>query len=140
MRNRKTIITYIYGMLSLLLYVIILLITFALTGCKGKEYITVEKCKTDTVYQNKVMKDSVYLHDSTYLYVNGDSVFRDRWHTRIVYRNITDTVYHTKIVKELQPYPVTVKEKLTFRDITQYIVVVILLALVVYVLLWEKKS
>lgn len=127
-------------MLSLLLYVIILLIAFALTGCKGKEYITVEKCKTDTVYQNKVMKDSVYLHDSTYLYVNGDTVFRDRWHTRIVYRNITDTVYWAKIVKEPQPYPVTVKEKQTFRDIIPYIISVILIILIVYILLWEKKS
>lgn len=127
-------------MLSLLLYVIILLIAFALTGCKGKEYITVEKCKTDTVYQNKVMKDSVYLHDSTYLYVNGDTVFRDRWHTRIVYHNIVDTVYWAKIVKEPQPYPVTVKEKQTFRDIIPYIISVILIILIVYILLWEKKS
>ena len=79
-----------------------------LTGCTTVKYVEVEKVKTDTVYQSKILKDSVWLHDSVFVkeYTKGDTVFRDRdrWHTKFVEKLITDTVYQHKTDSIPVPY------------------------------------
>lgn len=106
MRKRRIFITSVYGMLCLPLWILILCLMMALTSCKSTEYVTVEKTTTDTLYINKVMRDSTYLSDSTLIYIKGDTIFRDRWHTLHVYHNYTDTLCRIRLVKDPQPYPV----------------------------------
>lgn len=77
-----------------------------MSGCKSKEYVTVEKSKTDTLYINKVQLDSVIVTDSVSTVVRGDTIFRDRWHTFHTYRYVIDTLYQAKIYREPQPYEV----------------------------------
>lgn len=72
-----------------------------LAGCKTKErVVSVNHQKTDTLWQTKVQRDSIYIIDSTYIYewTDGDTVHitRDRWKTRYVERVKRDTVYRSK--------------------------------------------
>ncbi len=106
MKDRKSFITYIYGMVSIIMWFVAFLLVLALTSCKDKQYITVEKTKTDTLYNYKVRVDSIVKFDSITTVAKGDTVFRDRWHTLHVYHNSVDTVFRVRIVKEPQPYPV----------------------------------
>lgn len=97
--------------------VLAFLVSF-LTGCTTTKYVEVEKVKTDTVYQSKILKDSVWLHDSVFVkeYTKGDTVFRDRdrWHTKFVEKLITDTVYKSRVDSIPVPYPV--ERKPTFKE------------------------
>lgn len=86
--------------------IILFLTVFFFSGCKDKEYVTVERTTTDTLYKYRVRVDSVVKFDSITTMLKGDTVFRNRWHTLHVYHTEVDTVYRIKYVKEPQPYPV----------------------------------
>ena len=81
--------------LTLVLFTILLL-----TGCSTTRTIEVpvEKIrteyKTDTVlqYKNLVVKDSVFINQ----YVNGDTVYRDKY--KYKYINNTDTLYRDRYI------------------------------------------
>lgn len=83
---------------------IAMLIVWLLSSCKSVEYIQVPVVHTDTVYQSKLVHDSIYQHDSITIRERGDSVWIERWHTRYVERERTDTVY--KSIRDSIPYPV----------------------------------
>lgn len=93
--------------------IIILAAVAMLAGCRTTKYVTVPEQHTDTVYQLKQMRDSIYLHDSTFVreYVNGDTVriVTEMWHTRDRDRWRTDTVYRSRVDSVPVPYEV-VKE------------------------------
>ena len=81
--------------------IIIAVAVVLLAGCKTKErVVSVNHQKTDTLWQTKVQRDSIYIIDSTYIYewTDGDTVHitRDRWKTRYVERVKRDTVYRSK--------------------------------------------
>lgn len=81
-------------------------IIFFLSGCTTTEYVTVEKVRTDTVNHSKVLRDSVWMHDSVYIKEKGDTVTVERWHTEWRERLLFDTLLiatHDTIPK---PYPV----------------------------------
>lgn len=77
-----------------------------LTGCKTRERI-VENVRIDTLIHAVHHRDSIYLHDSTYVRERGDTLYIERWHTAWRDRVRTDTVRvcHTDSVPV--PYPVT---------------------------------
>lgn len=101
MRNRSK--AYI-GCGWSLIGAIAILIIFFLTSCKSVEYIEVPVVHTDTLYQSKVVHDSIYQHDSITIKEKGDSVWIERWHTKYVDRLRTDTVISH--VRDSIPYPV----------------------------------
>lgn len=83
-----------------------------LTGCKTRERI-VEHVRTDTLIQLRHERDSIYLHDSTYVRERGDTLYIERWHTSWRDRVRTDTVrvshtdsvpvpYAVEVVKEVE--------------------------------------
>ena len=61
-------------------WLIVAVVAVVMCGCTKTEYITVEKVRTDTTYINKVQRDSIYLHDSTFVKVAGDTVWIERGH------------------------------------------------------------
>ena len=117
MRNRSK--AYI-GCGWSLIGAIAILIIFFLTSCKSVEYIEVPVVHTDTLYQSKVVHDSIYQHDSITIKEKGDSVWIERWHTKYVDRLRTDTVISH--VRDSIPYPVPepypVPAELTWWDKT----------------------
>lgn len=83
-----------------------------LTGCKTRERI-VEHVRTDTLIQLRHERDSIYLHDSTYVRERGDTLYIERWHTAWCDRVRTDTVrvshtdsvpvpYAVEVIKEVE--------------------------------------
>ena len=98
------------------------LIIVALVGCKTKEYVTVPVLHTDTLRVEQHHRDSIYLHDSTFVreYVQGDTVrvVTEMWHTKFRDRLKTDTIYRSRTDSVPVPYPVIkeVKKPLTLIE------------------------
>ena len=90
-----------------------IIVAFAVCGCKTKEYVTVPVHHTDTLRVVQHHRDSIYLHDSTFVreYVQGDTVrvVTEMWHTKFRDRLKTDTIYRSRTDSVPGPYPV-VKE------------------------------
>ena len=91
-----------------ILLILGLLLCALLQGCKSVEYVPVIEHRTDTVYQNTVQKDSVFVHDSTYVYEKGDTFLMEKWHTKYVLKEVHDTTYISKTDSVPTPYPVEV--------------------------------
>ena len=92
---------------GVLVLILGLLVLWALCSCTKTEYITVEKVRTDTTYITKHQRDSVWLHDSTFVKVAGDTVWIERWHTKWQNHLEHDTVYKARVDSVPVPYPVT---------------------------------
>lgn len=88
--------------------IILALCTILLTGCHSpKEIIRevpVEVIKTE--YQTQYIHDSIYQHDSTYIYMKGDTVFK----TVDKLKYIERTVHDTLITHDTIPQTITVTE------------------------------
>ena len=84
-----------------------------MVSCKTKEYVPVVEHHTDTLRVVQHHRDSIYLHDSTFVreYIQGDTVriITEMWHTKFRDRLKTDTLYRSRTDSVPVPYPV-VKE------------------------------
>ena len=92
---------------GVLLVILVVLICLLFASCTKTEYIAVEKVRNDTTYINKVQRDSIYLHDSTFVKMAGDTVWIERWHTKWQNHLEHDTVYKARTDSVPVPYPVT---------------------------------
>jgi hypothetical protein len=95
--------SYIGCWWSLLLTIGILIVAL-MTSCKSVEYIELPVVHTDTVYQSKLVHDSIYQHDSITIREKGDSIWIERWHTKYVLQELHDTLIQH--VCDSIPYPV----------------------------------
>lgn len=119
--------------------IVALLICALLGSCTTTKYVPVPEYHTDTVRISQNTHDSIYVHDSTYIKENGDTMLIERWHTQWRDRWRTDTIYQSK--RDSIPYPVEVTKEvpaeLTWWQRTQmYAGDVLLLLLVGGVAVW----
>ena len=95
------------------LIIVMILSAVVMVSCKTKEYVPVVEHHTDTLRLVQHHRDSIYLHDSTFVreYIQGDTVriVTEMWHTKFRDRLKTDTVYRSRTDSVPVPYPV-VKE------------------------------
>lgn len=89
-----------------LLYIILLTLAICLTSCRSIKYIPVETVKTEYKTRDSIRFDSIYEHDSIFLFVKGDTVYKEKYRYKYRYLTInkTDTVMLTDSVQI--PYPV----------------------------------
>lgn len=89
-----------------LLYTILLTIAICLTSCRSIKYVPVETVKTEYKTRDSIRFDSIYEHDSIFLFVKGDTVYKEKYRYKYRYLTInkTDTVMLTDSVQI--PYPV----------------------------------
>lgn len=89
-----------------LLYIILLTIAICLTSCRSIKYVPVETVKTEYKTRDSIRFDSIYEHDSIFLFVKGDTVYKEKYRYKYRYLTInkTDTVMTTDSVQV--PYPV----------------------------------
>ena len=93
----------------------------ALAGCKTREVVVTEH-HTDTLRLTQHHRDSIYLHDSTFVreFIQGDTVriVTEMWHTKYRDRLKTDTLYRSRTDSVPVPYPVIkeVKKPLNFFE------------------------
>ena len=95
--------------MKLYIYIIIILLTPAIWSCRSTRYVPVETVKHDSVYFNKVVRDSIHVKDSVLVIVKGDTVTEFRY--KYVYRDKakTDTLYVSRTDTIRVPYPVEAK-------------------------------
>lgn len=100
---------YIMGKVSrcitLAPFMCIILLASAIWSCRSIKYVPVESIQYDSVYLNKVVKDSIYIKDSVLL-VKGDTIVEYRYKYIYQYKDKTDTLYVTKADSVQVPYPV----------------------------------
>lgn len=84
----------------------IILLALAICSCRSVKYVPVETVKTDSVYVNKVQRDSIRLQDSIFVFVKGDTVRIEKY--KYLYRDrvVVDTVYKVQCDTIRVPYPV----------------------------------
>ena len=77
-----------------------------IVSCRSVKYVPVETVKTDSVYVNKVQRDSIRLQDSIFVFVKGDTVRIEKY--KYLYRDrvVVDTVYKVQCDTIRVPYPV----------------------------------
>lgn len=93
--------------MGIVLAIIVGILACSILGsCTTTKYVPVIEQKIDTVWQNHTSHDSIYLHDSTYVFVKGDTLYMERWHTKYVEREKHDTTYISKTDSIPTPYPV----------------------------------
>lgn len=127
---------------SVLLVILVVLICLLFASCTKTEYITVEKVRNDTTYINKVQRDSIYLHDSTFVKVAGDTVWIERWHTKWQNHLEHDTVYKARTDSVPVPYPVikeVEKPRSKFENGLMGVGILSLMALIVFIAFKLKR-
>ena len=130
-------------LLGFILGLIACLLIMLCSSCTTTKYVTVPEYHTDTVMVNKVQKDSVFLHDSTYVYEKGDTLYMERWHTKYVLKELHDTTYISKRDTIPAPYPVEkeVPAELTWWQQTRlHIANILLYLLAICGVIWIVKT
>lgn len=116
---------------------IIFVLAVCLTGCSPK---IIESVRTQIEYRDRIQRDSLYVHDSIYVYQHqkNDTVYLDKYVYKYAYKDrfVHDTTYiarhdTTTVVKEV-PAKLT---KMQQAKLDSYgILVAILLALIIWCL------
>lgn len=127
------------------LFIAIILLTSAICSCRTVRYVPVESVRSDTLYINRLQRDSVHVADSVFVREKGDTVqivrtrYVDRWHT------LSDTLRMVSNDTIRVPYPVE-KEltkwqrfKLDIGGIAVGVVAASLLAVVVWLVIRSRK-
>ena len=88
------------------LFITIILLAPAICSCRSVEYVPVESVRQDTLYVNRLQRDSVYVADSVFVREKGDTVqiVRTRYIDR--FRDRTDTLRMVSTDTIRVPYPV----------------------------------
>ena len=96
--------------------IIVALLICALFGsCTTTQYVPVPEYHTDTVRISHNTRDSIYVHDSTYIKEAGDTVRIERWHTKYIEKQVHDTIYQSRTDSVPKPYPFV---KVVERELT----------------------
>ena len=87
-------------------FVAAVLLGTAICSCRSVKYVPVETVRHDTLYINKVRRDSIVKYDSVHVREKGDTVWLEKYRYLFVDKWRTDTLYvnHTDSVQV--PYPV----------------------------------
>ena len=89
-----------------LLYIILLTLAIFITSCRSIRYVPVETVRTEYKTRDSIRFDSIYEHDSIFIFLKGDTVYKEKYRYRYRYLTInkTDTIIMTDSVQV--PYPV----------------------------------
>lgn len=120
-------------------FAMVILIFGLCSGCTTTKYVPVIEQRIDTVLQSNTIRDSVYLHDSTFVEVKGDTVKIVKWHTKYVLNEVHDTIYKSRVDSVPMPYHVTeyVEKDLSWWQKTRLIIMNLLLIATGVWLLWK---
>ena len=116
-----------------------------LFGCTTTRYVPVPSVSVDSVYVDRWLRDSVYLHDSVFVnrYSKGDTVLVDKVVTRYKYKDRLrhDTVAVVRVDSVRVPYPV--EKELGWWEKTRlysFPVLVAMVAVLAFIVVWLVKK
>lgn len=115
-----------------------------LFGCRSVKYVPVPSVSVDSVYVDRWLRDSVYLHDSVFVnqWVKGDTVYVDKVVTKYRYKDRWryDTVAIVRSDSVRVPYPV--EKELGWWEKTRlysFPVLVAMVAVLTFIVVWLVK-
>ena len=93
-----------------------MLLIWSMCSC-STQYVPVESVRYDSVFFEKIRKDSIFVQDSVFIRQKGDTVFKDK--LKFVYKYVLqrDTAYITRT--DSIPVPVPVEKKRTWWEQTK---------------------
>ena len=116
-----------------------------LFGCTTMRYVPVPSVSVDSVYVDRWLRDSVYLHDSVFVnrYSKGDTVFVDKVVTRYKYKDRLrhDTVAVVRVDSVRVPYPI--EKDLGWWEKTKigvFPILIGMIAVLAFVVVWLVKK
>ena len=98
-------------LISLLVFIL-----YMLASCRT-EYIPVKSVRYDSIFIERLMKDSIFVQDSVFIRQKGDTVFKDKFKFVYKYVLLRDTMMTIKT--DSIPVPVPVEKKLTWWEQTK---------------------
>lgn len=122
-----------------LLFVLVLLF---FVSCTKTLYVPVENTKIE--YQDKIVesRDSIYLKDSVIIFIKGDTVFKDRYKTKLVYKEKIDTFTYIKVDTISKPVIIEKEKKIGFVQQTinyiSYFALIILIGILIFYFIKSK--
>ena len=122
-----------------LLFVLVLLF---FVSCTKTLYVPVENTKIE--YQDKIVesRDSIYLKDSVIIFIKGDTVFKDRYKTKLVYKERIYTFTYIKVDTISKPVIIEKEKKIGFVQQTinyiSYFALIILIGILIFYFIKSK--
>lgn len=114
-----------------------LLVILSAFGCRSIVYVPTVTVKDSLVYVNHIQKDSIYsyFHDSIYIHQKGDTVFVNKWHDTVKYRDVlkTDTVNSKFYINKEKTLTVNILTK--FQKIMMWLGGMLSLSLIGFIVL-----
>ena len=91
---------------------LLICVLLLLTGCKTiRQQDSKIEYRDRIEYRESLVKDSIYLRDSVFLYINGDTVYKEKYQILYKDRLRTDTVLVTDTLKLTKTEYVEVEKK-----------------------------
>lgn len=116
-----------------------------LFGCRSVKYVPVPSVSVDSVYVDRWLRDSVYLHDSVFInqWTQGDTVYVDKVVTKYRYKDRWryDTVAIVRVDSVQVPYPV--EKDLSWWEETRmhsFPILVAIVAVLAFIIAWLVRK
>lgn len=93
-----------------------MLLIWSMCSC-STQYVPVESVRYDSVFFEKIRKDSIFVQDSVFIRQKGDTVFKDKFHVVYKYVLLRDTMLTVR--RDSIPVPVPVEKKRTWWEQTK---------------------
>lgn len=93
-----------------------MLLIWSMCSC-STQYVPVESVRYDSVFFEKIRKDSIFVQDSVFVRQKGDTVFKDKFHVVYKYVLLRDTMLTVR--RDSIPVPVPVEKKRTWWEQTK---------------------
>jgi hypothetical protein len=128
------------GAAFVVLIIMGLLLCAMLSGCTTTKYVQVPVVHNDTTIVTKHQRDSIWLHDSTYVKEKGDTVRIEKWHTKYIEKQVHDTTYIAKVDTIREVFTNEVEKPLTWWQQTKmHIGAIALYLLALLIIIWVAK-
>ena len=123
-----------------------MLLIWSMCSC-STQYVPVESVRYDSVFFEKIRKDSIFVQDSVFVRQKGDTVFKDKFHVVYKYVLLRDTMLTVR--RDSIPVPVPVEKKRTWWEQTKIdvggyavtiIVIYVLCRLMRWIIMRTKKE
>lgn len=88
-----------------------------LSSSCSTQYVPVESVRYDSVFFEKIRKDSIFVQDSVFIRQKGDTVFKDKFKVVYKYVLLRDTMLTVR--RDSIPIPVPVEKKRTWWEQTK---------------------
>jgi len=93
-----------------------MLLIWSMCSC-STQYVPVESVRYDSVFFEKIRKDSIFVQDSVFIRQKGDTVFKDKFKVVYKYVLLRDTMLTVR--RDSIPVPVPVEKKRTWWEQTK---------------------